>query len=249
MLTWLSAAVPALQSTHHVTPAQIVGAGVIAGIVLLIRIVRYATTVAHEGGHALLLAFFGVPIKGIWLDSPGNAETRFARGLAGGDAVLTFSAGYLGPSGFGLLAAYLLHRDQPDAVLWVGLVLLALFLVLARNLRAFVVTIVLGLLVVGALHTHDSSVVTLTAATWAWILLAGAVIDVFGLHLYRRGERAAGRKDQLSDAAQLARHTWIPAPVWVLVFLVVSFGVLVYGGALLLGTPLDLPFHLPSKAS
>ena len=244
-LSWLQAAAP----TYEVTPAQAVGAGVIAGVLLLIRIVGYTTTVAHEGGHALLLAFFNVPIKGIWLDSPGNAETRFGKAIVGGDAVFTLLAGHLGPSGFGLLAAYLVHRERPDAVLWVGLALLGLFLLLARNPRAFVVTLLLGLLVVGALNTREPSVMALTAVTWAWILLAGSVVDVFSLHAYRRRARADGRKDKGSDVAQLARYTWIPAPVWVLAFVVMTGIALIYGAALLLGSPLDVPFHLPSAPS
>jgi hypothetical protein len=232
--------------SYDVTQPQVLGAGVVAGLLLVIRLVGYTTTVAHEGGHALLLAFFNVPIKGIWLDSPGNAVTRFNKAPAGEDWVLTLLAGHLGPSGFGLLAAYLVHRGRPDAVLWVGLALLGLFLLLARNLRAVAVTVVLGLLVIGALRTQDLSVMAFTAVTWAWILLAGSVIDVFGLRAYRRGMRKAGVKDQSSDVAQLARHTWIPAALWVLLFLLVSFGTLVYGGALLLGSPLDIPIHLPS---
>jgi hypothetical protein len=241
-LTLLPAAVP----TYHVTLPEAVGAGVIAGILLVIRIVGYTTTVAHEGGHALLLAFFNVPIKGIKFDSPGNAGTEYEGWVVGEDFFLVAMAGHLGPSGFGFLAAYLVYRDHPVAVLWLGLVLLGLFILLARNLRAFLAAIVLGVFVVAAVRSHDPSIAAFTATTWAWILLVGSVIDVFGLQAYRSQKRATGKKDEDSDAAKLARHTGIHASVWVLVFLVASFLAAVYGGALLLGSPLAPPFHLQS---
>jgi Peptidase M50B-like len=245
----VNATLPLLQlvvPTYHVPLPEVVGAGVIAGVLLVIRTVEYTTTVAHEGGHALLLAFFNVPIKGITLDSPGDGATGWEERLIGGDYVLVFMAGYLGPSGFGFLAAYLVYRDHPVTVLWLGLVLLGLFMILARNLRAFLAAVVLGVFVVAALRSHNLSIAAFTATTWAWILLAGSVIDVFGLQAVRRQARAAGTKDERSDAAKLAAHTGIPAPVWVLLFLVASFLALVYGGALLFGSPLAPPFHLPS---
>jgi lipid-A-disaccharide synthase-like uncharacterized protein len=241
-VTLLPSAVP----TYHVPLYQVVGAGVIAGILLVIRTVGYTTTVAHEGGHALLLAFFSVPIKGIKFDSPDNARTEYKVPLVGGDDVLMTLAGYLGPPGFGFLAAYLIYRDRPVAVLWIGLALLALFLVLARNVRAFLATLVLGVFVVAALRSREPSIEAFTASIWAWILLAGAVIDVFVLQAQRSQARAVGDKDASSDVAHLAQRTGIPAPVWLLALLGASFLALVYGGALLLGSPLAPPFHLSS---
>jgi hypothetical protein len=244
----LSSASVTWPPAYQVANVQVIGAAVVAALMLLVRTVGYATTVAHEGGHALLGSFFGIPIEGIRFDSPGNAGTTFGQGLAGLAFVITALAGHLGPSGFGLLAAVLLHLGRPDAVLWIGLALLALFLLLARNVRAFLATIALGLLVIAALNTHDPATKAFAAVTWAWILLAGSVVDVLGLRSYRRELRRNGQKDTSSDAYQLRKATWVPAALWVLVFFIASMVALIYGGALLLGIPIHVPLGIRSPA-
>jgi hypothetical protein len=240
-------AASALPPPTPIDTSQAVTAAVIAFTLLLIRTVGYTTTVAHEGGHALLGSFFGVPVKGIKFDSPGNAVTTFERAPTGLVDVVTTLAGHLGPSAFGLLAASLLYSGYADAVLWIGLVLLGFFLLSARNLRAMAATVVLGLLVVGALQTHDATTKAVAALTWAWILLAGSVLDVFGLRAYRKNLRNEGRRDDSSDVYQLRKATWIPAGMWVLVFLLGSLTALAYGGALLLSHPLELPGDLSTR--
>jgi Peptidase M50B-like len=225
---------------YHVSRAEVVTAAGIAAVLLVVQVLgSYATTVAHEGGHALLGLIFGVPVTGIRIFSIGSAATRFGGESRLADVPITL-AGHLGPSGFGLLAAYLIERGHPDGALWSSLPLLGAFALMSRSWRALASVLLIGAAAVLVLGNDDPAVRGVAVTAWTWLLLAGGVRDVRGLQRYRSGKRRRGEPDRSSDVYWLRRATLLPASVWVFLLYAGTAAALVYGGSMLLGNPIDL---------
>ncbi|KJF24320.1 hypothetical protein C7T36_10840 [Rhodococcus sp. AD45-ID] len=190
------------------------------------QVARNVVTIAHEGAHLIVAVLVGRRLKGLRLHSDTSGVAISSGKPTGfGVIVMTF-AGYVGPSILGLGAAALLGAQRAVLVLWIGLFVVAVMMVLIRNLYG-----VFSLAVVGAalfaLVWWGSAELQVAAAYFLtlFLLFAGPRPVV---ELQRQRSRRGGAPD--SDADQLARLSPIPAIVWVTLFFVVNVGVLAVGG-------------------
>jgi hypothetical protein len=218
------------EPAYAVVVATALGALTLVVVPSLWRLARHVVTIAHEGAHGVAALVTGRSLAGIRLHSDTSGLTVSRGRPRGPGMVLTAFAGYVGPALLGLGAAYLLHHQHALAVLWLGLVLLALLLLQIRNFFGLwsVGVAAVGLFAV----TWWGSGAVQSAAAYAgtWLLLLAAPRPVLELQALRRRGRA-----RTSDADQLARLTGVPGLVWVGVFLVVTLGCLLLGAGWLLG--------------
>jgi hypothetical protein len=211
----------------------VVGSGLLALLLSLIiwPIVRFAITLAHEGGHAFTASLMGGAVDSIHLyrndDSRGRGKTYF-RDVGPFGRFWTALAGYLGPSAFGLLGVVLLVYNRVNVVLWLSLVFLVLALMQSGNLLGFVTSVATGAIVVMVLKYGSPGQETLFAYTWIWFLLFGGFGHVIAV-LSGSG-----------DAHELRAMTFLPVSLWSGFFWLTTLGALVYGGGVLLGV-VNLP--------
>lgn len=189
------------------------------------RRTRHLLTILHEGGHAAAALATGRRLAGIRLHRDTSGLTVSRGKPRGPGMVLTAAAGYPAPALVGLGAAALVGGRRPLLALWLGLLLLALVLLMIRNLFGLWVVLVTA----GALLavTWWGTPVVHGAAAWALtaFLLLGAPRAVVELQRGRRGGRSRG-----SDADVLAGLTPLPALVWVLLLGAVTVACAVAGG-------------------
>jgi hypothetical protein len=195
---------------------------------------RHLVTIAHEGAHGVAALLSGRRLAGIRLHSDTSGLTVSKGRSSGPGMVATAASGYVGPALLGLGAAGLLARGYAVGVLWTLLVLLALLLLQIRNFFGLWSVLVAGTALFAVTWWAPADVQLLAAYVVTWFLLLAAPRPVVEL----QGERRSGR-GRGSDADVLARLTHVPGLVWVGMFLVVTLGCLLGGGALLLppGTP------------
>jgi hypothetical protein len=225
---------------HRITASQpvpqhdlIVGAAVVAGLVVLVRATweptRHLVTIVHEGAHGLVAAVTGRKLAGIRLHSDSSGVTVSRGKPRGPGMVATAAAGYLGPALLGLLCAWLLDQGHAVAVLWLLLVLLAALLLQIRNIYGFFVVVAVGVALFLVSWRLDVQKQVAVAYLVTWFLLLAAPRPVWELQAARRRGRA-----RASDADQLGRLTPLPAIAWVGFFLLVTLGSLVVGASMLL---------------
>jgi hypothetical protein len=213
------------------SPVLVLGTGLLALVLALFTwpIMKHTITLAHEGGHALFVKLSGGTVESVKVNRGTSSGTSFA-GLGGLGRFVSALAGYLGPSLFGLAGAVLLTRGRTVAVLWLSLAFLALMMLVVANLFGAVVLVGTGGLLVLAARYATGEAQTVAAYTWVWFLLIGGFLHVLDF----RRERAKG-PDTGSDAVQLRRMTYLPAPLWVGFFWLATLAALLYGAAVLLG--------------
>lgn len=188
------------------------------------RHARHLVTMAHEGAHGLVAMLTGRKAGGIKLhtDTSGVATSRGRpRGIG---IVLTTAAGYPGPALLGLGAALLLAAGHALAVLWIGVVLLAVMLLQMRNAWGLLTVLAAGAAVFAVSWWAPERAQSLVAYSAAWFLLIAAPRPVLELQGRRRRGGSRG-----SDADALARITPFPGIFWVGVFLAITVGALVVG--------------------
>ncbi|MDF6044780.1 M50 family metallopeptidase [Streptomyces sp. JH14] len=197
---------------------------------VLWRLSRNAITIAHEGGHGLIALVTGRRLQGIRLHSDTSGLTVSRGRPTGIGMILTAAAGYTAPPLLGLGGAWLLTSGRITLLLWVATALLAVMLVMIRNVYGALSVILTGsaFLLVSWLASPD--VQSLFAYTVVWFLLLGGVRPAFELQSKRR---RGGAPD--SDADQLSRLTDVPAVLWLFLFHAVSLCSLIGGGRWLLG--------------
>jgi len=193
----------------------------------LFFLTRFVYVVAHEAGHAIVAVALLRGVRAIRVHANGGGETEHEAAMWP-FSILILAAGYLGASGFGLLAAWLLTRGQTTMVLWASMAFLFLMLFAIRGL--------LGLLLVPALlyvlyqvaTRADPVMQTLSAHVWTWFLLIASVQRML-LYVQRKDYT-----NEKSDTAKLGALFVMPNEVWAFILLVATIGALVWGGALLL---------------
>ncbi|MET7494977.1 M50 family metallopeptidase [Streptomyces sp900116325] len=197
---------------------------------VLWRVSRNTITIAHEGGHGLIALVTGRRLQGIRLHSDTSGLTVSRGRPTGIGMILTAAAGYTAPPLLGLGGAWLLSSGRITLLLWVATALLAVMLVMIRNVYGALTVICTGsaFLLVSWLAPPD--VQSLFAYTVVWFLLLGGVRPAFELQSKRRH---GGAPD--SDADQLSRLTDVPAVLWLFLFHAVSLCSLIGGGRWLLG--------------
>ncbi|WP_327114877.1 M50 family metallopeptidase [Streptomyces sp. NBC_01341] len=197
---------------------------------LIWRLSRNAITIAHEGGHGLVALLTGRQLSGIRLHSDTSGLTVSRGKPTGIGMILTAAAGYTAPPLLGLGGAWLLADGRITLLLWLATALLAVMLVMIRNLYGALTVILTGTTFLLVSWLTSAEVQAAFAYTVVWFLLLGGVRPAFELQSKRR---YGGAPD--SDADQLARLTHAPAAMWLFLFHVVSLSSMIGGGRWLLG--------------
>ncbi|WLQ64280.1 M50 family metallopeptidase [Streptomyces glycanivorans] len=197
---------------------------------LVWRLSRNAITIAHEGGHGLIALLTGRQLSGIRLHSDTSGLTVSRGKPTGIGMILTAAAGYTAPPLLGLGGAWLLTNGRITLLLWLATALLAVMLVMIRNLYGALTVILTGTTFLLVSWLTSADVQSAFAYTVVWFLLLGGVRPAFELQFKRR---YGGAPD--SDADQLARLTHAPAALWLFLFHAVSLSSLIGGGRWLLG--------------
>ena len=192
------------------------------------RVARNLITIAHEGGHALVAVLSGRRLRGIRLHGDTSGLTLSAGRPTGLGMVLTLFAGYITPSLLGLGGAWLLSSNRIRLLLWLSIVLLLAMLVMMRNVYGVIAVLVTGGLVFVISWYSSADVQAVFAYFGVWFLLIGGVKPIRELRRLRR----RGQLD-VSDPAQLAGITPIPAVGWIVLFGIVNIAALLLGGKLL----------------
>ncbi|MFD4366882.1 M50 family metallopeptidase [Rhodococcus sp. NPDC058521] len=189
------------------------------------RVARNVVTIVHEGAHLLVAFLVGRRLQSVRLHSDTSGVAVSSGKPTGLGVVLMTFAGYVGPAILGLGAAWVLGTGHAVAVLWIGVVSIALMLLFVRNLYGL-----LSLTAVGALlfvlvwfGTQEQQVFAAYFVTL--FMLIAAPKPVLELQRARMRRRAPD-----SDADQLARLTRVPALFWVALAFAVTAVCLVLGG-------------------
>ena len=187
---------------------------------LLWKVTVHVNTIAHEAAHAMVGLGAGRRIRSVTINPNGGGETVILPPSGFGFGVAAF-AGYLGPSAAGLLAAWLISTGHMVAVLWLGLLLLAVLLLMVRNSFGAVAILVFGALLYLTVRHATVGVETAVAYGVAWFLLLSGPKKVLSIPV----------KSQ--DAKILATLSPLWAWVWYCLWLIGTIAALVAGGALL----------------
>jgi len=204
--------------------AAAVAVGLVAfGVVALDagwRFVRHGTVMAHEGAHAMVGSLLFRRIGGITLNPDATGGTRLGAGGRLGSILVGF-AGYVGPSLFGLGAAWLIRLGHSVAVLWLTLVLLGVLAVLLVRSYGRITVALGGFGLYAVLRYAPAAAQTVTAYGITWLLLLSGV---------RRVLEVGIRSD---DAGQLRKLTYVPMFFWFLLWLAATGGAVALGGTML----------------
>lgn len=190
-------------------------------------VTRFVTVVAHEGGHAIVAVALFRRVHAIRINRDGGGVTKTDPPIWP-FGILISAAGYLGPSLFGLLAAWLLIRDETAAVLWGSIAFLAVMLFAVRGWLGFLLVPALAVLLYQVATRAEPPAQALFAHVWVWFLLIAAVqrmLVFMSLATYD----VPG-----NDTAALRAQTLLPSALWGLLLLVGTIAALVWGGAMLL---------------
>jgi hypothetical protein len=197
------------------------------GAVPLWRFTTHAITIAHEGGHALFGVLFGRAVKHIKVTTGGGGETGFKGGGWLG-ITISFLAGYLGPSIFGLAGAWMLVNGiSPRSVLLMTLALMVTLFLMVRNFFGFIaVPITIAVIWAVAMRATEQAQLVF-AYIWVWFLLIGGVRQI--PQLYRAWARGGE-----ADTGVLSKQTGFSSAFFVALFWLGSMSALVLGGVMLL---------------
>jgi hypothetical protein len=188
---------------------------------LLWRVTVHVNTIAHEAAHAVVGLGTGRRIRSVNINPDGGGATVILPDRGFGFGVAVF-AGYLGPSAAGLIAAWLISIGRMVAVMWLGLLLLAVLLLMVRNAFGAIAILVCGTLLYLTVRRATAGVETAVAYGVAWFLLLSGPKKVLSIPI----------KSQ--DAKILAKMSLLWAWVWYYLWLLGTIAALVAGGAMLI---------------
>ena len=184
------------------------------------QFIRHGTVMAHEGAHAVFGSLAGRKISGIALNADATGGTFVAQGGCLGNIIIGF-AGYVGPSLFGLGAAWAIHLGYSESVLWVTLFLLVILAFMLRRSYGMITVVFVGALVYVVGHFTPRGVQIVAAYFLTWLLLLSGVRGI----LYRGADSG--------DGANLSQLTMIPRLIWWLLWLAATLGAVALGGKML----------------
>ena len=184
------------------------------------QFIRHGTVMAHEGAHAVFGSLAGRKIGGIRLNPDATGGTLVPVGGCLGDIIIGF-AGYVGPSLFGLGAAWAIHLGYSESVLWVTLFLLVILAFMLRRSYGMITVVFTGALVYVVGHFTPRGVQIVAAYFLTWLLLLSGVRGI----LYRGADSG--------DGANLSQITMIPRLIWWLLWLAATLGAVALGGKML----------------
>ena len=187
---------------------------------LLWKVTVHVNTIAHEAAHAMVGLGAGRRIRSVKINPDGSGATAIRPASGFGFGVAVF-AGYLGPSAAGLIAAWLISTGRMVAVIWLGLLQLAVLLPMVRNFFGAIAILVCGALLYLTVRHATPGVETAVAYGVAWFLLLSGPKKVLSIPV----------KSQ--DAKILAKMSPLWAWVWYWLWLLGTIAALVAGGAML----------------
>ena len=182
--------------------------------------IRYFTTMAHEGSHAIMGSLTGFKITGVRLnmkDATGATEV-----LGSGRGIPSLLIGYFGPSLFGLAAAKLISAGHIVAVLWLAMVLLVLLLGNVQNVFGILTIVVAGYVIYVFARYGTVRNEVLAAYGIAWLLLLSGVRVVL-MHW-----------DKASDGLKLSKLTQIMPVVFARIWLLGALYAVFLGARLMM---------------
>ena len=230
-----------IASRQSVTPVWVV---VVTGLMAFVVgggfvVVDWMTTATHEGAHVVAGSAMG-QLQGVIIPPKHSKEMPHTKAVLDGPFrwFLGMFVGYLGPSLFGLLGAFLLSRDHVEATLWSAIALLVGLLGITKNpFGVFVVLLLAGGLLAVA-WSDAPGLHTVVAYLLVWSLLWAGIQDVLkqGSAAARKADAAArkAKAKQVSDHMALRNKTLVPRFIWVLVHLVLGIGAFYLGARLML---------------
>lgn len=195
---------------------------------------RGVVTIAHEGGHAFAAAVTGRRLLGVRLHSDTSGLTLSAGKPTGVGMALTLFAGYVTPSLLGLGGVALLRAGRITLLLWLSILLLALMLLLIRNLYGVVSVVGTGAVIFALSWFAPADTQAAFGYFAVCFLLVAAPRPVAELVGMRRRMRSEGGD---SDADQLGRITGVPAGLWLTLFGLLTLAAAFGGGYWLLPVP------------
>src|SRR5690625_4453764 len=216
-------------------PAVIAAVGVAAVLMTVVpgvwRIVRQASTIIHEMGHVVAAWVSGRRVSGIKLHSDTSGVTLSRGRPRGFGMLITALAGYPAPGLLGLGLAGLAAAGYAGAGLTVYQLVIVVALLLSRNVVG-ILSCLISVLATGVIWWfNDPVLVTHTVVGLSiFYAVAGArgTLDLWAVHYtaLRPGPgRAHAKQRAASNDPSRAAQAWaLPAAVWLLVFLLISFG-------------------------
>lgn len=169
------------------------------------------STIFHEAGHAFACCVTGGGVRLIEIYTPDSGRTLYWH-RSKISSIITTMAGYATPPLTGLGAASLLSRGHAPMVLTLTVVVMALVLVVSRDLITLTSVTAVGLLAFVVLYWGSVSVQHWFAYTETWLLLIGEVAGLWAIVK----NRIRGYRDPMpDDARSLANKTGIPALLWI----------------------------------
>ena len=182
--------------------------------------IRYFGTMAHEGSHVVMGSLMGFKINGVRLNMKDASGETEAPGI--GANVPSLLIGYVGPSAFGLLAAWLISIGHIVAVLWLALGLLFLLLANVRNVFGIAMVIVASYVIYIFARYGTVANQTLGAYGIAWLLLLSGVRVVLK------------RWDDSDDGDKLSKLTDVTSISFSKIWLVVALFAVFLGARLMM---------------
>ena len=184
------------------------------------QFIRHGTVMAHEGAHAVFGSLAGRKISGIELNADATGGTLVGPGGCLGSIIVGF-AGYVGPSLFGLGAAWAIHLGHSESMLWVALFLLVMLAFMLRRSYGMITVVFVGALVYLVGHYLPQGAQIVAGYFLTWLLLLSGVRRVLEVG------------PQSSDGADLSQLTMIPRLIWWLIWLAATLGAVALGGKML----------------
>lgn len=207
---------------------EVILIGLLTALVVLVQtlwlIVSPFETVVHESAHVFAGILTGRTILAVKINEPNGGSTDMVPKTGCGYGIVAF-VGYIGPSAAGLIAAGLIATGRMYAVLWLGLLLLAVMLVTVRNFFGVLVIITGGVLFYLVLRYGTARTETAAAYGVAWFLLISGT---------RKAIEIVGRPRDVDDAGILARMIFVWRWVWCLLWLAATIAALAFGGRILI---------------
>ncbi|GAA4841066.1 M50 family metallopeptidase [Garicola koreensis] len=219
-------------------PTVIAAVGVVAVLMTVVpgiwRIVRQASTIIHEMGHVVAAWISGRRVSGIKLHSDTSGVTLSRGRPRGFGMLITALAGYPAPGLLALGLAALAATGYAGAGLTVYQLVIVVALLLSRNVVG-IVSCLISVLATGVIWWfNDPALVTHTVVGLSiFYAVAGArgTLDLWTVHFAAlrpgsgRAVRAHAKQRAASTDASRAAQAWaVPAAVWLLFFLLMSFG-------------------------
>lgn len=182
---------------------------------------RHLVTLVHEAGHAVVAVLTGRRLNGIRLHSDTSGLTVSSGKPRGAGMIATAAAGYLAPAALGLGSVLLVDAGHTSWLLGSVLAVVGMIFAFIRNWFGLIVVGLSGAGVGVLIWRAPERVQDFAALTFAWFLLVAAPRMTLDLWAHRRRART-----RTTDADILARLTFLPAPVWNAIFLLLTVAAL-----------------------